>query len=238
MKTGKKCVVLSDIHFPFEDKVAIDLALSYIEKAKPDTVILNGDIMDCFTISKFDKDKAEGVTLKEEFKMTRDFLTKIETRVPNATLIFILGNHELRLRKYILRNAEALADLVSFEELLRASDRWQIVGKSMVENYVIWHDYYIGHFNRVSKFAAYTVKNIIADRGVNIIQAHVHRLGMYSQTYFDRTVYGYEMGCLCTLNPSYAVTPNWQQGFAVLERKGKVTQVKLVRIENGKLIGG
>jgi hypothetical protein len=170
--------------------------------------------------------------------MTREFLTQIEARAPNATLIFILGNHEIRLRKYILRNAEALADLVSFEELLRASDKWQIVGSSMVENYVIWHDYYIGHFNRVSKFSAYTVKNIIADRGVNIIQSHVHRLGMYSQTYFDRTVYGYEMGCLCSLNPSYAVTPNWQQGFVVLERKGKTTLVKLVRIKNCKLFGG
>jgi predicted phosphodiesterase len=49
MKTSKKCVVLSDVHFPFEDKVAVQMAIDYIKKAKPDTVILNGDIMDCFT---------------------------------------------------------------------------------------------------------------------------------------------------------------------------------------------
>ena len=104
------------------------------------------------------------------------------------------------------------------EELLDlASYNIEVVNESRIENFVKVRDWYIGHFNRVSKHSAYTVKNIMTDRGVNIIQAHVHRLGMHALTYLDRTILGYEGGCLCGDSTPGGCNPNWQSGFIVME---------------------
>ena len=52
----KRYVVLSDIQIPFQDDSALEVAYKLIKDIKPDGVILNGDITDCYAISDFDKE--------------------------------------------------------------------------------------------------------------------------------------------------------------------------------------
>ena len=51
-----KFVVISDIHFPYQDDKAIKAALDFIKTNPVDTIILNGDILDFYDVSSFDKD--------------------------------------------------------------------------------------------------------------------------------------------------------------------------------------
>jgi len=233
-KAYKRTVIAGDFHIPFEDKVAVKLWLKFLEWYKPEILVLNGDVIDCFSISKFLTSPLEGTRLKEEIDRAKELLARIVSVTPGCTRYFVFGNHEARLHKYMASQAREIYELVALEDLLGLSDNYVVVNGNSRENVVQLGDIYVGHWDRVSKFSSYTVKNIIADRGVNVVQSHTHRLGFYTQRFMDRTVYGWEIGCLCGLNPSYVFNPNWQAGFAVIEpyNNGKQHTFYLVKIND------
>ena len=69
MKT-QTTVVLNDLHGQFIDKVAFALALGFIKRQQPDNVVLNGDIVDFYKISNFDKDPLRLESLQDELDFT------------------------------------------------------------------------------------------------------------------------------------------------------------------------
>lgn len=210
-----KTLVISDIHFPFQDNKALKLVDEFIKKEKPDNIVINGDLLDCYTLSSFAKDPRIGATMKKEIEMGRTYLERLN-KISKAKKYYVFGNHSIRMNRYMIKQAPELIDFLDLQGLLE-TDGWEIINCSNTENYVKIDDWYIGHFDKVAKHSAMTAKNIVADRGVNVIQGHTHRLGAYYVRYLDRTLRGLECGCLCSLNPSYTSNPNWQQGFVLIE---------------------
>lgn len=97
-----KFVVISDIHFPYQDDKAIKAALDFIKTNPVDTIILNGDILDFYDVSSFDKDPDRINSLQEEINMAEKFFKKLRTIKPDARIVFIKGNHCLDKRTDIL----------------------------------------------------------------------------------------------------------------------------------------
>lgn len=108
--------VIGDFQVPFQDRQAVDLALAFVEDLKPDGVILNGDIADCYTLSDFDRNPLHKETLQDEIEQIQDILKRLE-HVPQKT--FIAGKHEDRLRRVLWRKAPELGMLpqLRFEQL-------------------------------------------------------------------------------------------------------------------------
>ena len=114
-------VVLSDVHIPFQDDKAVSAALNYIECSAPEVVVLNGDIMDFYMLSRFTK--GEGRNPMEEIEMCRKFMSDVREAAPNATIYYVVGNHENRLEKNILAKAPEYACLLDdVFTLLKVSD--------------------------------------------------------------------------------------------------------------------
>jgi len=88
----KKTVVIGDVHIPFQDKVSVSLVLSFLRFYHPEVVILNGDILDCFSISKFDRALNEGKSLKEEITEAKTFLSQLRAICPKARIVYVFGN--------------------------------------------------------------------------------------------------------------------------------------------------
>lgn len=97
-----KFVVLSDIHFPYQDDKAIKAALNFVKTNPVDTIILNGDILDFYDVSSFDKDPSRINSLQKEIDMAQKFFKKLRTIKPDARIVFIKGNHCLDKRTDIL----------------------------------------------------------------------------------------------------------------------------------------
>ena len=55
----KRIAILSDIHIPFHDRDSLYLALTWVKNFGPDCIVLNGDIIDCYQLSNFQKDPEE-----------------------------------------------------------------------------------------------------------------------------------------------------------------------------------
>ena len=130
-----KAAILNDIHSPYYYPPAVGLALTILKEEKPDIVILNGDIIDCFAISKFRKTGRER-NIRVEIEVTRQILKELRKSVPHSFLVFVEGNHEFFLQKYIYRNAPALAPLEELElKFLLRLDGLGIVFLPRIEEY-------------------------------------------------------------------------------------------------------
>ena len=228
--------IISDIHFPYQDDKAVNIALKINQKMRPAEVIINGDMLDFPQVSRFTMDPDVHQTLERDINMSIEFIKKLQ-RYSSVTVIE--GNHEIRLNKYILENAPELKSLVSLEAILsnNLDDDIKYIDAIGKES-MYWYDdsILIGHFNRVSKNSAYTAKLLVEQYKCNIIQAHVHRLGSHYFTGYKETLVGFEMGCLCSIYPEYMAKPNWQQGFLMYNRIGSNTEIETIHIADGKAL--
>lgn len=109
--TNADVIIASDIHFPYQDDRAIKAFIDYVKEKQPEIVVLNGDVLDFYKLSRFSKDPA-GKNPAEEIEMCREFLKEVRKAVPNSEIYYVIGNHETRLEKYVLDNAPQIACLV------------------------------------------------------------------------------------------------------------------------------
>ena len=116
----KRSVVANDFHGQFRDKKVCKMFMNFLRREQPDTLVLNGDIVDFYSISKFDKDPARKTDLQDELNDSYNFLYDLREALPNAGIMYIEGNHEARLRKYLWKKAKDLAslDVLKFGKLL------------------------------------------------------------------------------------------------------------------------
>ena len=57
IRQDPKAIFLTDIHFPYQDNDALEMALESGQKWGANAIYLNGDTMDCYQISRFIKDR-------------------------------------------------------------------------------------------------------------------------------------------------------------------------------------
>lgn len=216
-------VVANDFHYPYQDNRVIRLWLKFLIDLNPDHIIINGDLIDCWELSKFDKDPRRGIRFKKEVEMAKDFFHNLRTLFPTTHIVYVYGNHEHRLQAYIIRGAPALIDfeLASLEVLMELEKMdVEIAYSGLKESYYKFGALYISHFNKVSQHGGYTAKQLVDSKGVSIMHAHTHRMGSTYRTYISGEVLGgWDNGCMCNLHPQYILDPNWLHGFSLIYKE-------------------
>jgi UDP-2,3-diacylglucosamine pyrophosphatase LpxH len=106
-----KYLVIADLHIPFQDEEVLKTILEYADREQVDGIVINGDLLDFYKISRFRKNPLERST-REELKQARDFLTGLRMRYPTARIIYKEGNHDRRLENYIIDNVPELYDVL------------------------------------------------------------------------------------------------------------------------------
>ncbi len=86
-------LLLSDIHVPYHNIQALTLALKYGLENDVNTILLNGDVIDFYAISRFEKDPRKR-NFGHEVLMTRQFLQTLRKLFPHAAIYYKCGNHE------------------------------------------------------------------------------------------------------------------------------------------------
>lgn len=217
----EKGLIIGDLHFPWQDSSAIELTLRIGAKLNPDLIVLNGDLTDCWEISRFDKSpvQMQKGRLAEELRLTRDFLKSLRKRFPKARIVYVFGNHEHRWSLYISSHAKELYGLIglSLQEQLQLTDlNIDCVYSGNRESSWLYGKLLIGHFDLASMHSGYTAKNLLDRKGISLVQAHTHRGGSSFRRLWDRDIVAHEGFCLCDRSPAYVDHPNWQLGFLIL----------------------
>lgn len=230
----EKFIVISDIHFPYEDKEALGAVKQFIKHNPINTIILNGDILDMYDVSRFDKSPERVNSLQGELNKAIKFLKELRALAPEAKMVFIQGNHEKRLEKYLYRHPELFSlDALKIPNLLKLQE----LNIQYEPKFYRLGSLKITHGSKVRKYSGYTAHAELDSNDCSGISGHTHRGGVYYKKTPSRYLAWYEGFCLCGLEPEYTEgIPDWQQGFIYGIAKGDEFKVSPVPIVDGKIM--
>ena len=229
---GTRTMIVSDQQIPFVDEPLKRAMLAFADDFQPHDLFYNGDMIDCYEISEFDKNPKRRFGLKIELEEAGDYMDDFGRRMAKGGKAwFISGNHEDRLRRHLWRHASELADIMPDLDMLLHLDK-RCAGSVPYGKAIDYLGFTITHGNYVSQYSAYTAKRH-ADRyqssGCN---GHTHRAGSYSwRDGRGKSHSWFEIGCTCRLDLEYVRgVANWQQAFLVGEVRDGAFHPQLVRI--------
>lgn len=213
--TATRFVYLPDPHGTFIDWQAAECALAFTRAHKPHIVVVGGDVVDFYQLSRFDKNPTRALGLQDDIDAGKRFLAGVRKHAKHARILYLEGNHENRLTRWLWGPGAAVVKLqgMSVPSLLRVAEH----GIRYVESGVWQHKtlcFKHGHY--VRSRAGYTATAELQREGMSGCSGHTHRIGEVSLTNRGGTYKWVEAGCLCQLTPEYMVgqTPDWQQGLA------------------------
>lgn len=244
--------MLNDLHIPFHDERALNLACEILRDVQPNLIVLNGDIVDFFAISKFDKDPRRRLELAKEIKQSRETLKKLFEKF-TTVWIYIEGNHENRLRKYIWNRA---TELIGLEELelenllklkehgvlyLRQLDTPQPIDQFATPQVKVGL-LYIAHGDtfRLNANSVGVARCLFLRTFKNLLIGHWHRADKWEQMDYEGRLHGcWVVPCLCYQRPNWDTGRIWGQGMALIEVSAsgffRVDVVSFIK-ENGNLL--
>lgn len=218
-KRYETALIMGDWQVPFQDDKALKLVFRLAADIQPDRIFLNGDIVDCFSLSTFDKDPENSLgSFKNEIATARKLLKELRTLCPKSKITYIFGNHEYRLKRYLMREARELYGFVTLKDLLFLDDlKIEVVDSGHRESFTEYGNLLIGHFDIARSHSGQTAKSLVDRFHQSVVQSHTHRLGLFFKTTNREELVGAECGCLCKKG-EYQIIPNWQQGALVIKK--------------------
>ena len=218
--TGHKRIgILSDIHLPYHNVEALTAAITYLKKQKIDALLLNGDVIDCYRLSRFMKDPR-----KRDFKYELDTfkaLFEVLEKQLKCKIYFKLGNHEVRYEHFLFEKAKELVGIeeFEFENIIKARARGiEMIGDKTVMklnslNGIHGHEYIGGISVPVN-----VARGLYLRGKVSAFQGHNHASSSHTETDMNgKIVTTWSIGCLCELHPNYMPLNKWNHGFAFVD---------------------
>jgi len=234
-------LVISDIHVPYHDVEALTCAFNYGVKEKVNTIVINGDLIDFYQISRFLKDPRKK-SLAYEIDVTKNFLQILRSTFKNADIYWLMGNHDVRFNHWMMAKAPELLDIAdaSLESILGLNQlRIKLIDDNKLVKagkLFINHGHLLlrGAFSPVSPARGAYVK-----AKQSIIVGHTHKISEHTETNLNGEITTtWSTGCLCELSPDYVpFANNYSHGFAhvVVETNGDF-KVQNKRIYKGKIL--
>jgi predicted phosphodiesterase len=230
------CTVLSlsDIHVPYHDERAINVAVKHAKKQHKITVLLlNGDCCDFYSLSRFntEKDKRD---LMDELFIARTLLAWFKEQFPKCRRIFKRGNHEDWWDRYINFNALEMASC-DFTQLGTALELEKHGFEEVHDNMIMAGELPILHGHEMKNSSGVNPARAAFLKGNHSsLSGHLHRTSSHSESdMFHKEIMTWTQGCLCGRRPEYARINKWNLGFAVVEvAKDKSYEVFNYRIGN------
>ena len=235
-------MVLPDIQYPYHDAVVLAKLLKVAKDIQPDQVIQIGDGIDFPQVSQWSKGTAGEYadTLQEHIDGYREeFLAPLREAVPKADVVWLEGNHDLRLREFVRKYAAPLTNLraLEVESLFLLQDlgiRYERGPLRVATNTLAIHGHEAsGYCSTGSAWDAKFTKRYGSDK--NFVFGHTHQPFLITRSYG----YGGKVTPRFTLNSGSIMDPvaatyvkdgavNWQMSFALLRDDGKRVWPELV----------
>jgi len=237
---GKVIGVLSDVHIPYHNTPALEVALAHLKKRKVDTILLNGDTIDFYQLSRFEKDPRER-SAAEEISAVNEFLDYLKYKFPKVKLIWKDGNHDERYQAYLRVKAPELLDIPQFRfpDLMGFASRGveHVTDKRLIHagKLTILH----GHEYRQAILAPVNAaRGFFLKAKDSTLTGHLHQSSEHTEpTVRGKMITCFSSGCLCELHPHYMPLNRWNHGFAVVEMaRGGDFEVENRRVHQGVLL--
>lgn len=178
--------------------------------------------------------------IKENAQGAKEFYTDVRTAHKDADIHNSLGNHDIRIFKYIDKKAPELNDEVTPNTLWGLDD----LG-------ITWRHYELPPFERhagiyvhhgvTTTTTGLGVKADIENYGISLVRGHDHRGGVVYKSYpmTGNSLVGMGTGHLCdpaAYGLRYTVNPAWEKGFGIahiIDGKAHLQFIPIRKTEKG-----
>jgi predicted phosphodiesterase len=211
--------ILSDVHVPYHDEVALRAAVDRLASEKIDALVLNGDIADFYSISRWEKDPTKR-DFRGELQAVREFVAWIRWSFPEIPIVYKAGNHEERWTHWLWQHAPEIADepMMSLVSWLKLADH----GVELVENQrpIMLGKLPVLHGHELPKGLAAPVnvaRGAFLRTLTSVLVGHSHRSSGHAESdMWHAETFCWSTGCLCDLTPEYARINRWNHGAAIV----------------------
>lgn len=220
---AKKILSLSDLHAPFIDFNAVEVAFK--EHADADILVLNGDVFDGQAMSDFDK--LNDFDIEVEFEQVFALLD-VATEM-FETIVWCGGNHDLSrfirmvsrkfgqgMKKYVLKRLNPITYIAEkYDNVIVVPHYWVQIGKSIFVHPDGYSSALMSTAMSQEKILRSNIEMLPHPEFQLLVQGHTHDLGEY----FINGTKIIEQGHL-GYTPDYRwdkpTVRKWQQGYAVV----------------------
>lgn len=218
-----------DAHCPFTDLESFKIFLDATENEKPNRIIIGGDFMDFYGISRFDNSPSRASDLNYELTCGKELLEKIR-QVHAGEIIYIPGNHCARMISFLSRGKnQALFNLacLSLPELLdfKKYGIKQAEGHFFVnENFVIKHGVKCGQNPAQAE---------LMSMGISGMSGHAHKSQTARRNFFNKSLEWHSIGHMSVAKEHlYAAefSFTWDQSFGRIEYTDKNFEAEIIRL--------
>lgn len=210
----KKLVIVSDIHFPHHDPQTLEAVSDRLDDQT--ALYINGDALDCYEASRFDK-KPTVPKMKEEFEMFAKWVQSIKAK----RIYYKIGNHEERWEKSANKTIFAMFKAGSIEWILE--HEFGLKNLTFIESkqFTEWGKVFILHGHEAQGGANSPIgvaRSIGMKTYMDSIVGHSHVTNSFPFKRIDESFFRvYAAGCACSLRSEYARVNRWNNGFIEAE---------------------
>jgi predicted phosphodiesterase len=214
---GERLAVISDVHIPYHDEEVMQQWYRDASEYEPSVIVINGDLLDFYRMSRFEKNPAVRDTAFE-IDQAHEFFAWLTERF-EAKIVFKEGNHDERWAKYIWNNAPEFSKFSQFsleQVLLLEEFGVDHVGEKRIIkagdlNIIHGHELYGGG-------GIQPARSMMARMNANALAGHNHRTSQFTQNNFEGNHMAcYSTGCMCELFPEYSRINGWNHGYAFVD---------------------
>jgi hypothetical protein len=231
-------IVFSDPHWlPDHSTAAHDALEVVVRKIKPVGIVCGGDAADGDTISRYDPTRGhhKRFTVREEMDCVKEHFDSLDRVIdrwcPTAWRAWTLGNHDVRLSRYIATKAPELLDMphTRLEDWVpRWPLSWTVELNSNGPGMTV-----VRHRNQAGMLHLQGQK-----AGCHYVHGHLHKLNVHTLATFAGKRYSVDTGSLADpTSKGFDYTeggPDHAQGFAVLTfRNGRLLLPEICFVDDG-----
>lgn len=235
----QRLLILSDIHVPYHDNKAITAAIEWAKEHSPDSILLNGDILDCYQLSNFSRDPRK-MSFVRELDQLKLFLETLNTEFPDTPIYYKLGNHEERIELTVINKTPDLVGVVDYSLKsvvgFNNFNCTEIKDKRIVQ----FSNLNILHGHEIFKGASMAVnpaRTAYLRATENTIVGHTHKSSEHNEvTLNGKLITTWSAGCLCYMHPQYMPINKWNHGFAFVKMDNDNFRVTNLRIHEGRVL--
>jgi predicted phosphodiesterase len=164
-------LIVPDTHAPYHDVDAWALMMDVAQDLEPSTVVVLGDLVDFYSISSHSKDPRRKMTLEQEVAAACELRAELDSLGADHK-VFVEGNHETRLERYLSEKAPELFGLADVGVLLELeSNGWEHVAYR--DSTRIGKVHYTHDIGKAGRYSTYQTLDAYQH---SVVFGHSHRL--------------------------------------------------------------
>lgn len=180
-------IIIPDTHAPYHDKRAWKILQQVCLKHKKEIseIVFLGDFADFYAVNSHGRHPTVMNVLIEEIETVNSMLDWFDQHFPSVKKVFLEGNHEYRLERYLMNNAPALFGVTATYDLLNFAKRpcWNFVSYGSNQSWRVLGSKLKARHEPLGSSAKATATKALC----SLVYGHIHRIERQHMVGLDGT---------------------------------------------------